>query len=171
MSLPASLEILRLRGTKVTGAYEEDPHPRVPVTRGEEVRLRPAQGVPPFANSNGSGSLVLLFFAGDVSKMNLPASMIDLWLQETQVTGACKKYPHPRVAVARGKVQFRRARCCDAAVPSRLTPPCHCCVKCVNVSVSLVLDPSLSGGQRQRVVFGYQCQIASSLPSRSVALY
>ena len=39
MQLPASLETLNLWITKVTGACEEDPHPRVSVTR-KEVRPR-----------------------------------------------------------------------------------------------------------------------------------
>ena len=33
MKLPASMEMLDLSHTQVIGEYEEDPHPRVPVTR------------------------------------------------------------------------------------------------------------------------------------------
>ena len=37
---------------------------------------------------------------GDVSKMSLPASLVHLWLQQTQVTGACEedRLPTPQSA-------------------------------------------------------------------------
>ena len=54
------------------------------------------------------GSLALLLRAGDVSRMKLPANMKHLGLFATRVTGACEEDPHPRVPVAREKVQTRR---------------------------------------------------------------
>ena len=54
--------------------------------------------------------MLLLLPAGDVSKMLLPASMRELYLYGTQVTGECEEDPHPRVSVRRKKVQTRRTR-------------------------------------------------------------
>ena len=52
--------------------------------------------------------MLLLLPAGDVSKILLAASMRDLYLGGTQVTGECEEDPHPRVSVTRKKVQTRR---------------------------------------------------------------
>ena len=38
MSLPGSMQVLNLWKTGVTGACEEDPHPRASVTRKKELR-------------------------------------------------------------------------------------------------------------------------------------
>ena len=40
MVLPDSMEQLSLQVTQVTGTCEEDPHPRVPVTREKKVLPR-----------------------------------------------------------------------------------------------------------------------------------
>ena len=48
MSLPASMQVLNLRKTGVTGACEEDPHPRASVTRKKELRPHRTDHAPAF---------------------------------------------------------------------------------------------------------------------------
>ena len=86
MALPASMEFLRLGSTNVTCTYEEDRHPRVPVTRKKVHSRRTSDAFLKLAARSCLSTVFACLRAGDVSKMDLK-NLQSLDLRSTQVTG------------------------------------------------------------------------------------